>query len=81
MQLPLELCAGKHHKAYLDNMNKAIAGTDAENKTLEEVVVSSWNSGSPTPLFNNAAQVGGVHSGALRVCVGREGQGQASSQQ
>jgi Fe-Mn family superoxide dismutase len=53
----LEFHYGKHHKAYLDNMNKAIAGTDTENKTLEEVVVSSWNSGSPTPLFNNAAQV------------------------
>mgnify|MGYP001806807673 CR=1 FL=1 len=47
-------------------MNKAIAGTDTENKTLEEVVVSSWNSGSPTPLFNNAAQVGG----ALGTAVG-----------
>lgn len=38
-------------------MNKAVAGTDAESKSLEEVVVSSWNSGSPTPVFNNAAQV------------------------
>lgn len=38
-------------------MNKAIAGSEMENKSLEEVVVSSWNNGSPTPVFNNAAQV------------------------
>lgn len=49
--------AGKHHRAYVDNMNKAIVGTDAENQTLEQVVVASWNGGSPTPVFNNAAQV------------------------
>ena len=25
----------KHHQAYVDNVNKAIAGTDHENKTIE----------------------------------------------
>jgi hypothetical protein len=30
-------------------MNKQIAGTDLETKPLEEVIMSSWNSGSPTP--------------------------------
>jgi hypothetical protein len=48
---------GKHHRAYVDNMNKQIAGTDLEGKSLEEVVLSSWNNGNPTPVFNNAAQV------------------------
>jgi hypothetical protein len=56
-------------------MNKAVAGTDAESKSLEEVVVSSWNNGSPTPVFNNAAQVcvrvgvwvGGCGGGAGKV--------------
>jgi hypothetical protein len=38
-------------------MNKQIAGTPLEGKSLEEVVLSSWNGGSPTPVFNNAAQV------------------------
>ncbi|MEO8771412.1 MAG: superoxide dismutase [Ferruginibacter sp.] len=28
----------KHHQAYVDNLNKAIAGTDNENKSLEELV-------------------------------------------
>ncbi len=49
--------AGKHHRAYVDNMNKQIAGTELEGKTLEEIVLASWNGGSPTPVFNNAAQV------------------------
>ena len=48
---------GKHHRAYVDNMNKQIAGTDLEGKSLEEIVLASWNGGSPTPVFNNAAQV------------------------
>ena len=29
---------GKHHQAYIDNLNKAIAGTENENKSLEELV-------------------------------------------
>lgn len=29
---------GKHHQAYVDNLNKAIAGTEHENKTIEELV-------------------------------------------
>jgi hypothetical protein len=38
-------------------MNKQIAGTELEGKSLEEIVMASWNNGSPTPVFNNAAQV------------------------
>lgn len=38
-------------------MNKQIAGTELEGKSLEEIVLASWNKGSPTPVFNNAAQV------------------------
>lgn len=53
----LEFHWGKHHRAYVDNMNKQIAGSNLEGKSLEEVVVSSWNGGNPTPVFNNAAQV------------------------
>ncbi|GBG00492.1 superoxide dismutase, partial [Raphidocelis subcapitata] len=53
----LEFHYGKHHRAYVDNMNKQIAGTPLEGKSLEEVVLSSWNKGAPTPVFNNAAQV------------------------
>ena len=48
---------GKHHRAYVDNLNKQIAGTEWEKKTLEEIVVGSWANGTPTPAFNNAAQI------------------------
>ena len=48
---------GKHHRAYVDNLNGHIKGTDLESKSLEEIVVASWNNGSPTASFNNAAQV------------------------
>jgi Superoxide dismutase len=43
---------GKHHKTYVDNLNKLIAGTEYENMSLEEIIVKS-NGAS----FNNAAQV------------------------
>ncbi|MDD3762648.1 MAG: Fe-Mn family superoxide dismutase [Nevskiales bacterium] len=43
---------GKHHKAYVDNGNKLIAGTEFENMSLEDMVMKS--SGK---IFNNAAQV------------------------
>ena len=45
----------KHHKAYVDNLNKLIAGTEFEGKTLVEVVQES--EGKNPGVFNNAAQV------------------------
>ncbi len=43
---------GKHHQAYVTNLNNLIAGTDHENSTLKEIVKNSEGG-----LFNNAAQV------------------------
>ncbi|CAM8624356.1 SodA Superoxide dismutase [Acidimicrobiia bacterium] len=48
----LEYHYGKHHQTYVDNLNKAVAGTDNENASLESVIMSAEG-----PLFNNAAQV------------------------
>ena len=45
---------GKHHKAYLDKTNAAIAGTDLDGQPLEAVVAAAR--GSNQGLFNNAAQ-------------------------
>lgn len=36
--LTMQIHHGKHHQAYVDNLNKAIAGTDNENKSLEDLV-------------------------------------------
>ncbi len=47
---------GKHHKAYVDNMNKLIEGTPHADKSLEEIVQAAHTDGNAA-LFNNAAQV------------------------
>ena len=36
--LTMEIHYSRHHKAYVDNLNKAIAGTENENKSIEELV-------------------------------------------
>lgn len=43
---------GKHHQAYVNNLNNLIVGTEFENATLEEIVLKSAGG-----IFNNAAQV------------------------
>lgn len=48
----LEYHYGKHHQAYVTNLNNLVAGTDLENKPLEEII-KTQNGG----VFNNAAQV------------------------
>lgn len=48
----LEYHHGKHHKAYVDNLNNLQKGTEFESKTLEEIVKTS--SGG---IYNNAAQI------------------------
>ncbi|WP_133364701.1 superoxide dismutase [Qipengyuania sediminis] len=45
---------GKHHKAYLDKTNAAIAGTELEGQPLEAVIRAAR--GTNQGLFNNAAQ-------------------------
>lgn len=46
----MEIHHGKHHQAYVDNLNKAIAGTENENKSLEELVAKA---GSISPAVRN----------------------------
>jgi Fe-Mn family superoxide dismutase len=48
---------GKHHKAYVDNLNKLIAGTPLEAKPLEELIVGSAGDAAKAGIFNNSAQV------------------------
>ncbi len=43
---------GKHHQAYVNNLNAAIEGTDLANASLEDIIRSSEGG-----QFNNAAQV------------------------
>lgn len=79
--LTMQIHHGKHHQAYVDNLNKAIAGTDNENKSLEELVK---NAGSISPAVRNnggghwnhsffwesmAANAGGAPSGKLADAI------------
>ncbi len=70
---------GKHHQAYVNNLNSLIEGTEYADKSLEDIVTSAPAGG----LFNNAAQVwnhtfyfmgmspkgGGEPSGALADAI------------
>jgi Fe-Mn family superoxide dismutase len=47
----MEIHHGKHHNAYVTNLNNAIAGTDAEGKSIEEIM-SSISSASPAVRNN-----------------------------
>jgi Fe-Mn family superoxide dismutase len=74
----LEFHYGKHHQAYVTNLNNLIKGTEFENSSLEEIITKS--SGG---IFNNAAQVwnhtfywnclkpngGGAPSGELAAAI------------
>ena len=79
--LTMQIHHGKHHQAYVDNLNKAIAGTPNENKTLEELVKAA---GSISPAVRNnggghwnhsffweilAPNAGGKPSGKLAAAI------------
>ena len=48
---------GKHHKTYVDTLNKLVSGTDLEGKSLEDVIMAVAGKPDKQPVFNNAAQV------------------------
>ena len=77
----MQIHHGKHHQAYVDNLNKAIAGTPHESKSLEELVA---NAGSISPAVRNnggghwnhtffweslAPNAGGKPEGALAAAI------------
>lgn len=53
----LELHHGKHHKGYVDKLNKLIKGTPYESLTLEDIVKKSAGDPAAKKIFNNAGQV------------------------
>ena len=77
----LEFHYGKHHQAYVTNLNNLIKGTEFEKASLEDIVKKA--SGG---VFNNAAQVwnhtffwssmkpggGGKASGALAAAIDKK---------
>ena len=53
----LDFHYGKHHKTYVDNLNKLITGTDLEGKPLEEIIKITATDSAKAGIFNNAAQI------------------------
>jgi Fe-Mn family superoxide dismutase len=48
---------GKHHKAYVDNLNKLVANTRIDGLPLESVIDIAAKNAEMTAVFNNAAQI------------------------
>lgn len=79
----LDFHHGKHHNAYVVNLNKLIEGTDLAGKDLVEIIKASAGDSSKAGIFNNSAQVwnhtffwnsmkpggGGAPSGELAAAI------------
>jgi Fe-Mn family superoxide dismutase len=77
---------GRHHQAYVTNLNNLIKGSPMESQLLEEIIKSTYRDTSKTGVFNNAAQVwnhtffwhsmkpqgGRAPSGALAAAIDRD---------
>jgi superoxide dismutase, Fe-Mn family len=48
---------GRHHQAYVTNLNNLVKGSPAENQSLEDIIKATYRDTSKTGVFNNAAQV------------------------
>ncbi|MFO1242392.1 MAG: superoxide dismutase [Rickettsiales bacterium] len=53
----LDFHYGKHHQAYVTNLNKLVEGTPLEKASLEQVIQESAKDSSKAGIFNNSAQV------------------------
>ncbi|KAL5724100.1 superoxide dismutase [Ranunculus cassubicifolius] len=53
----LEYHWGNHHRGYVENLNRQIAGTELDGMELEDIILLTYNRGDPLPAFNNAAQI------------------------
>ncbi|TWH64615.1 Fe-Mn family superoxide dismutase [Azomonas agilis] len=48
---------GKHHKSYVDNLNRLVQGTDWAGQSLEQIIQGTAGHADKAALFNNAAQI------------------------
>lgn len=48
---------GKHHKGYVDNLNRLVAGSDLADLSLEKIIAATAGKADKTAIFNNAAQI------------------------
>jgi len=69
--LTMQIHHGKHHQAYVDNLNKAIAGTPNEGKSLEELVKAA---GTISPAVRNNGGGHWNHSFFWELLTPKKGQ-------
>jgi Fe-Mn family superoxide dismutase len=53
----LEFHHGKHHNAYVTNLNNLVTGSELESKSLEDTITAVAGDAGKAGVFNNAAQV------------------------
>ncbi len=77
---------GKHHKTYVDNLNKLVEGKDLAAMSLEDIIQKSAGNPDMAGVFNNAAQIwnhtfywnslkpngGGKPTGALAAAIDKD---------
>ena len=77
---------GKHHKAYVDNLNKLVEGKDLAQLSLEDIIRKSAGDAALVGVFNNAAQIwnhtfywnslkpngGGKPTGAIAAAIDKD---------
>jgi superoxide dismutase, Fe-Mn family len=77
---------GRHHQAYVTNLNNLVKGSAMEQQSLEEIVKATAKDSTKTGVFNNAAQVwnhtffwhsmkprgGGAPSGNLAAAITKD---------
>ena len=77
---------GRHHQAYVTNLNNLVKDQPLERQSLEEIIAATYKDSSKTGVFNNAAQVwnhtffwhsmkpqgGGVPSGEIAAAITRD---------
>ncbi len=82
----LDFHHGKHHQAYVTNLNNLVKGSPMESQSLEEIIRATAKDASKAGVFNNAAQVwnhtffwncmkphgGGAPSGNIAQAIDRD---------
>jgi superoxide dismutase, Fe-Mn family len=77
---------GRHHQAYVTNLNNLVKDQPLERQSLEEIIAATYKDSSKTGVFNNAAQVwnhtffwhsmkpqgGGAPSGEITTAITRD---------
>ena len=53
----LDFHHGKHHNAYVNNLNGLVEGTDMASKSLEDIIQDTAGKADKAGIFNNAAQI------------------------